>query len=134
MSLLTPTSWTPEFSFTVPGDLSVEYITQTGDYFQDPNTGLTLLRYNVTFTPTFTTASGYGVLSGHGLSRVAGAAPTYMGPALGSTGGPCQATFNATNKIAHGNVPHQFFGAAEMVSGQPYQMVGEIMLVTQLLT
>lgn len=50
------TAWTPTFTFATPGNLSVSYASQVGNYVKIGNV------YHVTFTltctPTFTTASG----------------------------------------------------------------------------
>ncbi len=50
-------SWTPAFSFTTPGDISVSYATQTGAYYRI-GTGLVFATWVLICTPTFSTASG----------------------------------------------------------------------------
>lgn len=49
-------SYTPTITFATPGDLSVSYATQVGRYQIIGDT--VAIWTNVTFTPTFTTASG----------------------------------------------------------------------------
>lgn len=50
------TAWTPSVTYATPGDLSVSYATQTGYYVRIGD--LVVVTFNLTFTPTFTTASG----------------------------------------------------------------------------
>lgn len=50
------TAWTPVVTFGTPGDLSVSYSTQTGKYTRIGN--IVIITFTLTFTPTFTTASG----------------------------------------------------------------------------
>jgi len=49
-------TWTPTISFTTPGDLSVSYSAQTGLYTKIGR--MVFITFNITATPTFTTASG----------------------------------------------------------------------------
>lgn len=55
-SYIPPTSWTPTITFVTPGNLSVVYGTQTGTYTRVGN--LVFITFDLTFTPTYTTASG----------------------------------------------------------------------------
>jgi hypothetical protein len=50
------TSFSPVFTFVTPGDLSVAYSTQVGEYLQIG--ALVFVGVNLVFTPTYTTASG----------------------------------------------------------------------------
>jgi hypothetical protein len=56
------TAWTPVFTFSTPGDLSVVYTIQEGWYSRIGN--IVVLQYSVSFTPTFTTSSGTPSLTG----------------------------------------------------------------------
>jgi hypothetical protein len=49
-------NWTPTITFTTPGDVSVSYATQNGRVTKIGR--MVLAEFNLTFTPTFTTASG----------------------------------------------------------------------------
>lgn len=55
-------TFTPAFSFDTPGDLSVTYGAQTGRYTRIGR--LVYINYIMTFTPTFTTASGTARFTG----------------------------------------------------------------------
>ena len=55
-------SWTPAITFATPGDVSVTYATQTGVYYVIGK--LVFVAWNLTFTPTYTTASGKLTLTG----------------------------------------------------------------------
>lgn len=55
-------SWTPVFTFTTPGNLSVTYSSQSGFYTQIG--GLIYYNFQLVFTPTFTTASGAMEITG----------------------------------------------------------------------
>jgi hypothetical protein len=50
------TSWTPAIDFATHGDLSVSYGSQSGTYSRIGN--IVVASFSVTFTPTYTTASG----------------------------------------------------------------------------
>lgn len=56
------TTWTPVVTFATPGNLSVSYATQVGYYLQIG--GIVFYQFSMTFTPTFTTASGNFRLTG----------------------------------------------------------------------
>lgn len=131
---LSPVIWTPTFSFSTLGDLTVAYTAQQGDYFQDPATGLTILRFHVTFVPTFTTAGGPGFVSGHGLTQMPGSDVSYTGPVVGADNGvsigPLVATSQGGGKIHFGSVPNLFLNATTMFSGHTYDFSGEIVLAT----
>lgn len=61
-------TWTPTFDFATPGDLSVSYSVQVGQFWR---VGAILhFSLNVGFTPTFSSASGAAILS---LPRAASA-------------------------------------------------------------
>lgn len=55
-------SWTPAITFDTPGDLSVVYGTRTGTYVRIGKA--VIVEFDITFTPTFTTASGTFYLTG----------------------------------------------------------------------
>ncbi len=55
-------TWTPAFTFATPGDLSVSYATQIGSYTKNGNS--ITARFQLTCTPTFTTASGNASITG----------------------------------------------------------------------
>jgi hypothetical protein len=59
---ITTTSWPPVFTFSTPGDLSVVYTTQTGRYARIGN--IVIATFNLTFTPTYTTASSTALITG----------------------------------------------------------------------
>lgn len=56
------TNWTPVFTFTTIGDLSVSYATQVGRYMRIGDT--VYAGFNLTFTPTFTTSAGTASITG----------------------------------------------------------------------
>ena len=49
-------TWTPTVSFDTPGDLSISYVSQTANYVRVGS--VLVFRLAITFTPTYTTASG----------------------------------------------------------------------------
>ena len=55
-------SWTPTFTFSSPGDLSVSYAQQEGSYFRIND--LVIISGYLEFTPTHTTSSGTARISG----------------------------------------------------------------------
>ena len=60
-------SWTPDFTFATPGDLSVAYnvapfIPQVGVYARIGN--VVYVSWVIIFTPTFTTSSGSALITG----------------------------------------------------------------------
>lgn len=55
-------TFTPTFTFATPGDLSVVYTEQSGVYRRVGN--LVTIDARVSFTPTYTTASGNGYFGG----------------------------------------------------------------------
>lgn len=69
------TSWTPTITFASPGDLSVSYASQTGQYTRVGST--IVASFQLTFTPTYTTASSF--LNIAGLPVAAGAAGVSVG-------------------------------------------------------
>ncbi len=56
------TAWTPVFTFSTPGDLSVAYTAQSGQYSRIGNIVIAIFTLNC--TPTFTTASGAFQITG----------------------------------------------------------------------
>ena len=65
--LITPANsysgtWTPVVTFATPGDLSVSYNTQIGSYNRCGNQ--VTINFSLVFTPTYTTASGFLVITG----------------------------------------------------------------------
>jgi hypothetical protein len=66
-------SWTPTLTFATPGNLSVSYSIQKGVYILEGNQ-LTII-CQVTFTPTFTTASGMGIIQGTPFAPTSGSNP-----------------------------------------------------------
>lgn len=69
------TSWTPTITFASPGDLSVSYASQTGQYTRVGST--IVASFQLTFTPTYTTASSF--LNIAGLPVAAGGAGVSVG-------------------------------------------------------
>ncbi len=61
-SYIPSTSWTPTMTFATPGDLSVAYTTQTGAYIRIG--GIVYFTFNLTFTPTYTTAASTFLIQG----------------------------------------------------------------------
>ena len=57
-----PTGWTPVPTFSTVGDLSVSYAVQSGNYVQVGN--IVIATFQITFTPTYTTASGNLLITG----------------------------------------------------------------------
>lgn len=55
-------TWTPVFTFATPGNLSVSYSVQAGYYIRTGN--FIVVRFLLTFTPTFTTSSGDALITG----------------------------------------------------------------------
>jgi hypothetical protein len=78
------TSFTPVATFATPGDLSVSYTTQTGKYFKIGK--LVFVQLSLTFTPTYTTASGEFRISGMPGSAASGALDNGLELVNGSTG------------------------------------------------
>ncbi len=56
------TAWTPTITFATPGDLSVSYATQVGFYSRIGS--IVDVSFSLTFTPTYTTASGQISIAG----------------------------------------------------------------------
>ena len=81
-------TWTPIFSFTTPGNLSVVYTGQQGFYVRVGR--YMLIRFNIACTPTFTTSSGSFIIPG--LPIASGAT---LGVAYGSV-------VNAGSGISYG--------------------------------
>lgn len=61
-NLLETGTFTPTVSFATPGDLSLSYLQQTGNYIRVGK--LLFVSINVRFTPTYTTASGQFYITG----------------------------------------------------------------------
>lgn len=55
-------SWTPVASFFTPGDLSVSYSVQSGNYVKVGR--MIIATYQITFTPTYTTAASSFIIAG----------------------------------------------------------------------
>lgn len=55
-------TWTPTFTFTTPGNLSVVYTVQSGEYAEVGD--LWWMRFRIDWTPTYTTASGTAIIDG----------------------------------------------------------------------
>jgi len=55
-------AWTPVFTFSTPGDLSVSYSSQLGWYTRTGN--VVVAGFQITLTPTYTTASGSILING----------------------------------------------------------------------
>lgn len=63
-------TWTPAFSFTTPGNLSVSYATQIGTYTV---IGAACTLYcSLIFTPTYTTSTGTGLVTGIPVTPASG--------------------------------------------------------------
>ncbi len=127
------TSWTPTFTFTVLGDLSVSYATRLGNYSRIGN--LVMISFNVTCTPTFTTASGGARLSGipfNGTSATQGVGmvfpagfnfPTAAVEFLGYIG-PSYSTIDFYGVTAVGGNPQSV--STNFTSGVQISLVGTI--------
>ncbi len=76
------TNMTPTITFSVPGDLSVSYSVQTGKYAVIGS--FCTLVFTLTFTPTYTTASGFVIL-GFGAAPNFSTNPTGSVVVIGST-------------------------------------------------
>lgn len=74
------TSWTPTFTFATPGNLSVSYSVRSGFYAQAGN--LIHATFSITFTPTFTTASGVAAITGLPVAANASVSDFYAVAAL----------------------------------------------------
>lgn len=55
-------AWTPVATFSTPGDLSVSYAVQSGNYVKVGN--MVVATFQITFTPTYTTAAGDLTITG----------------------------------------------------------------------
>ncbi len=55
-------AWTPVATFQTPGDLSVSYAVQSGNYVKVGN--MVVATFQITFTPTYTTAAGDLTITG----------------------------------------------------------------------
>lgn len=89
-------SWTPAITYTTPGDLSVAYTTQIGRYVKIGR--LVFLKGVITFTPTFTTASGELRITGLPFTHISG---------FSDTTGSCELTdfvLDATTKWVNANI------------------------------
>lgn len=64
------TAWTPVFTFTTPGDISLGSTSTTAFYVRVGD--LVTLSCDYTFTPTYTTASGNARINGAPITTVAG--------------------------------------------------------------
>lgn len=72
LSVYTPNaSFSPTFTFAVPGDLSVSYATQSGTYYIIG--GVLFFTVELVFTPTFTTSSGSPRIGGFPASAATSA-------------------------------------------------------------
>lgn len=116
LSTYSTNTFVPVFTFATPGNLSVVYSTQVGEYTQIGN--VVHYRVSLAFTPTFTTSSG--AINITGLSVPAGTTPstagsivtnmssgftwpsgtTFVAPIISSTTLALQASGSATNSTA----------------------------------
>ncbi len=85
------TSFTPTVTCATPGDLSISYATRTGTFWTVGN--MCFYQVNLTFTPTFTTATGSLSVSNMPITSKSGAgdmgALFMSGAALASPPGSC---------------------------------------------
>ena len=79
-------TWTPTFSFGTPGNLSVAYVTQVGYYTKVGNT--CLVNAYVKLTPTYTTASGSGIIGGLPITPITTASINSAPTAVSTNSGP----------------------------------------------
>lgn len=125
-------NWTPTFSFDMPGDLTVSYASVGGDYFVD-DSGIGFLRYTITCTPVFSTASGLAVISGHGLSLNTDVPQHFFGDGLltaGSVKQRCPITLLSDGRIRILNqTTSASLGPADFVSGQSVLLQGQVEFV-----
>ncbi len=77
------TTWTPTMTFATPGDLTVAYANQLGNYQRIGN--IVVLHFVITFTPTYTTASGNMIINGLPFTAAATAGENYFGSAIPSS-------------------------------------------------
>ena len=66
LSTYTQNTWTPGFTFSTAGNLSVAYTTQNGSYTTIGN--LVFISFNLVCTPTFTTSTGNLQITGMPIS------------------------------------------------------------------
>lgn len=126
-------TWTPTISFTTPGNLSVSYAVQTGTWSRSGN--IITVIYGITFTPTFTTASGVFLILGFPVASAGGAVGSIY---LNSTGitfpsgrtDVCQSINNATstaNILFSGSaVNGSVLPATSIASGTAITLTGTI--------
>lgn len=122
-------AFTPVVSFHVPGDLSISWATQQADYTvvgSTPNQ-LAIVRYNLVFTPTFTTASGALTISGSGLSPQVGNCPNWLGVASGTPASALITSLRPDGSIRVVNgATNLILDTGNFVSGQPVSIAGEV--------
>lgn len=89
-------TWTPEATFTTPGDVSMVYGTRSGRYIKIGK--LVFLKGVITITPTYTTAAGELRVTGFPFTHVSG---------FGETTGSSEvndAALDATTKWVNANI------------------------------
>jgi hypothetical protein len=93
ISVCTNGSWAPTFTFGTPGDLSVSYSTQVGNYYRLGN--MVTAIGQLVFTPTYTTASGNATVTGFPLAASGINPRGFLG--IGGTAYNASCTFSLIN-------------------------------------
>ena len=110
------TAFTPVITFATPGDLSVVYSTQLGQYVRIGN--LVTVSIQLAFTPTYTTASGTFIIAS--LPFTANNNVTYPGQGAGWISGPLTWPSSGTNlSFAVGANTSQIIIIASVPAGGP---------------
>lgn len=129
------TSWTPVFTCVTPGNLSVSYTTQVGLYAQVGS--IIIATFNISCTPTFSTASGFFRVTGLPVTSNATTNAILVGSAsLSGTYNLGTATWVVTS-IAPGtsylslfanqsNTSSSQFAIGTFTSGSPIGITGSI--------
>ncbi len=94
------TSWTPTFTFSTPGDLSVVYSVQTGTYATVG--ALVIASSNLAFTPTYTTSAGAAEFPSFPFSASSITATNFNGSVVGSGTSLIGAGLSLTAQIQNG--------------------------------
>jgi len=101
-------TWTPTFSFATPGDLSVSYVSQAGNYTRIGN--IVVVSFVLQCTPTFTTSSGVFMLGGLPFATNSATGNNSTAPVYGSSVTAPAGTINFFALTTAGVTNIQFVG------------------------
>ncbi len=134
------TAWTPSFTFATPGDLSVSYAVQVGSYVKIGSTVTAIV--SLQFTPTFTTSSGAGTITGWPFAPRAASNHIATGPYYISTSHAWTVNYTHLSwRFANGatitqlqesgtGVSNSNFTTTQLVSGTQVTVNGSITYIT----